>query len=30
LYYVDNQSFFFDIKILLLTVLSRKAYQNAY
>lgn len=30
LYYVDNWSFFFDIKILLMTVLYRKAYTNAY
>lgn len=30
LYYVDNWSFFFDIKILILTFLSKKAFTNAY
>lgn len=30
LYYVDNWSIFFDIKILLMTFLSRSAYANAY
>lgn len=30
LYYVDNWSFFLDVKILLMTVLSRKVYTNAY
>jgi Undecaprenyl-phosphate glucose phosphotransferase len=30
LYYVDNWSFFFDVKVLFMTVLSRKAYTNAY
>ena len=30
LYYIDNWSFFFDIKILLMTVLYKKAYTNAY
>jgi Undecaprenyl-phosphate glucose phosphotransferase len=30
LYYVDNWSFFLDVKILLLTVFSRKVYRNAY
>jgi Undecaprenyl-phosphate glucose phosphotransferase len=30
LFYIDNWSLFLDIRILLLTVLSRKAYRNAY
>lgn len=30
LYYVDNWSFFFDLKILILTVISKHAYTNAY
>jgi len=30
LYYVDQWSIFFDIKILLMTILSKKAYLNAY
>jgi lipopolysaccharide/colanic/teichoic acid biosynthesis glycosyltransferase len=30
LYYIDNWSLTFDIRILLLTVFSRKAYRNAY
>ena len=30
LYYIDNWSFFFDVKVLFMTVLSRKAYMNAY
>jgi Undecaprenyl-phosphate glucose phosphotransferase len=30
LYYIDNWSFFLDIKILLLTLLSKRAYSNAY
>jgi Undecaprenyl-phosphate glucose phosphotransferase len=29
LYYIDNWSFFFDVKILFMTLLSRKAYTNA-
>jgi Undecaprenyl-phosphate glucose phosphotransferase len=29
LYYIDNWSFFFDMKIILLTLLSRRAYTNA-
>lgn len=29
LYYIDNWSFIFDIKILFMTLLSRKAYSNA-
>jgi Undecaprenyl-phosphate glucose phosphotransferase len=29
LYYIDNWSFLFDIKIILLTVLSKRAYTNA-
>jgi len=30
LYYIDNWSFTFDLKILIQTVLSRKSYENAY
>ena len=30
LYYVDNWSFFFDLKIMIMTVISRQAYTNAY
>ena len=30
LYYVDNWSFFFDLKILVRTVISKQAYSNAY
>jgi Undecaprenyl-phosphate glucose phosphotransferase len=30
LYYIDNWSFFFDLKIMIMTVLSKKAYANAY
>ena len=30
LYYIDNWSLFFDVKIILLTVFSRKVYQNAF
>ena len=30
LYYIDNWSIWFDIRILWLTVFSRKAYRNAY
>jgi exopolysaccharide biosynthesis polyprenyl glycosylphosphotransferase len=30
LYYVDHWSIFFDIKIVLMTVLSKKAYMNAF
>jgi Undecaprenyl-phosphate glucose phosphotransferase len=30
LYYIDNWSFGLDVKILILTVVSRKAYRNAY
>lgn len=30
LYYIDNWSFLFDIKIILLTLLSKRAYTNAY
>jgi Undecaprenyl-phosphate glucose phosphotransferase len=30
LQYVDNWSFFFDMKIILMTLLSKKAYSNAY
>jgi Undecaprenyl-phosphate glucose phosphotransferase len=30
LYYIDNWSFFFDLKIIIMTVLSKKAYINAY
>jgi Undecaprenyl-phosphate glucose phosphotransferase len=30
LYYVDNWTFLFDMKIILLTLLSRRAYTNAY
>jgi Undecaprenyl-phosphate glucose phosphotransferase len=30
LYYVDNWSFFFDLKIMIMTVISKHAYRNAY
>ena len=30
LYYIDNWSLLFDIKIILLTLFSKKAYLNAY
>jgi Undecaprenyl-phosphate glucose phosphotransferase len=30
LYYIDNWSFFFDLKIIMMTLFSRKAYVNAY
>ena len=30
LYYIDNWSFLLDVKIMLLTVFSRKAHSNAY
>ena len=30
LYYIDNWSFWFDLKIILMTVLSGKAYRNAH
>jgi Undecaprenyl-phosphate glucose phosphotransferase len=30
LYYIDNWSFLFDMKIILLTVLSKKSYSNAF
>jgi Undecaprenyl-phosphate glucose phosphotransferase len=30
LYYIDNWSFFFDLKIILMTFFSRKAYRNAF
>jgi Undecaprenyl-phosphate glucose phosphotransferase len=30
LYYIDNWSLIFDVRILLLTVFSKKAYRNAY
>lgn len=30
LYYIDNWSFLFDMKIILLTLVSKKAYLNAY
>jgi len=30
LYYIDNWSFLFDMKIILLTLLSKRAYTNAY
>ncbi len=30
LYYIDNWSFWFDLKIILMTVFSRKAYRNAH
>ena len=30
LYYIDNWSFFFDLKIILMTLFSKKAYQNAF
>jgi len=30
LYYIDNWSFLFDLKIILMTLFSKKAYLNAY
>lgn len=30
LYYIDNWSFFFDLKIILMTLFSRNAYRNAF
>lgn len=30
LYYIDNWSFWLDLRILVMTVISRKAYRNAY
>jgi len=30
LYYVDNWSFFFDLKIMIMTIVSKHAYTNAY
>ena len=30
LYYVDNWSFFFDLKIMIMTVILKRAYDNAY
>jgi lipopolysaccharide/colanic/teichoic acid biosynthesis glycosyltransferase len=30
LYYIDNWSFLFDLKIILLTLVSKRAYVNAY
>jgi lipopolysaccharide/colanic/teichoic acid biosynthesis glycosyltransferase len=30
LYYIDNWSFLLDIKIILLTLISKKAYTNAF
>jgi Undecaprenyl-phosphate glucose phosphotransferase len=30
LYYIDNWSIFFDLRVLLMTILSRRAYTNAY
>ena len=30
LFYIDNWSFFFDLKIILMTLFSKKAYQNAF
>ena len=30
LFYIDNWSFFFDLKIILMTIFSRKAYRNAF
>ena len=30
LYYIDNWSFLFDVKIIIMTLLSKKAYLNAY
>jgi len=29
LYYIDNWSFMFDLKIILMTIFSRSAYMNA-
>jgi Undecaprenyl-phosphate glucose phosphotransferase len=30
LYYIDNWSFFFDLKIMLMTLFSKRAYKNAF
>ena len=30
LYYIDNWSFLFDLKIIMMTLFSKKAYLNAY
>ena len=30
LYYIDNWSFLFDLKIIVMTLFSKKAYLNAY
>ncbi len=30
LHYIDNWSFFFDLKIMVMTVLSKKSYENAW
>ena len=30
LYYIDNWSFFFDVKIIVMTLFSKKSYSNAY
>jgi lipopolysaccharide/colanic/teichoic acid biosynthesis glycosyltransferase len=30
LYYIDNWSFLFDIKILVMTLFSKRSYVNAY
>jgi lipopolysaccharide/colanic/teichoic acid biosynthesis glycosyltransferase len=30
LYYIDNWSFAFDVKIVIKTIFSKKSYQNAY
>jgi lipopolysaccharide/colanic/teichoic acid biosynthesis glycosyltransferase len=30
LYYIDHWSFLFDIQIIMMTLLSKKAYSNAY
>jgi lipopolysaccharide/colanic/teichoic acid biosynthesis glycosyltransferase len=30
LHYVDNWSFLFDMKIILMTIFSKRAYMNAY
>ena len=30
LYYVDNWSFLFDVKIIMMTLFSKRAYTNAY
>jgi lipopolysaccharide/colanic/teichoic acid biosynthesis glycosyltransferase len=30
LHYIDNWSFFFDLKIMIMTVISKKSYENAW